>query len=67
MKLVEIKKTALEVTSEDWYCLGHLEQDFTKFCDESTCRTCPMEKFCAAHEAPDHYLTALIEYLDRDS
>ena len=67
MKLVEIKKVALEVSSEDWHNLGSLMQDFAKVCDESTCMACPMEKFCAAHEAPDHYLAALFNYLDKDN
>ena len=67
MKLVEIKKVALEISSEDWNRLGTLMQDFTKVCDESTCHTCPLEKFCAMHEDPGHYLSALFEYLDRDS
>lgn len=67
MKLVEIKKVALEISSEDWNRLGTLMQDFTKVCDESTCHTCPLEKFCAMHEDPGHYLSALYEFLDRDS
>ena len=67
MKLVEIKKVALEISSEDWNRLGTLLQDFAKICDESSCTTCPLGKFCEEHEAPDNYLSALLTYLDKDS
>lgn len=63
MKRVEIKKVAFEMDSEDWVRLGSLMRDFTNACNER-CETCPMEKFCIEHEAPDQYLSALYEFLD---
>ena len=64
MKLVEIKKVALEMDTEDWSKLGSLRHDFDKICDSSFCPTCPLAKFCENHDCPGDYLADLYEFLD---
>ena len=64
MKIVEIKKTAIEISTEDWSKLGSLRHDFDKICDSSTCSICPLAKFCENHDCPGSYLADLYEFLD---
>lgn len=64
MKLVEVKKTAIEVNSEDWRKLGSLSHDFNQICDSSSCPTCPLTKFCENHDCPSDYFTDLYNFLD---
>lgn len=65
MKIVEIKKTALEIGAEDWSKLGSLRHDFDEICDSCSCPTCPLKTFCENHDCcPGSYLTDLYNFLD---
>lgn len=64
MKLVEVKKIAIEVNSEDWKKLASLMNDFNQICDSNSCSTCPLTKFCEAHDCPGNYFTDLYKFLD---
>ena len=64
IKLVEIKKVALEMDAEDWKKLGSLSRDFDKICDSISCPACPLEKFCEKNGCPSDYLADLYNYLD---
>ena len=67
MKVVEIKKTALEVTQEDWNRLGSLLSDFSNICENSCCQNCPMRIFCKEYNPPARYLSKLYHFLDENS
>ena len=65
MKVIEMKKYALEFSAEDWQKLGSLMVDFQNLCGEvPDCDSCPMQKFCESHEHPANYVTDLYDYLD---
>ena len=70
MKLIEVKKTAIETTAEDWKKLGELSKDFLKICisysdSDLGCGTAfPFHPFCMKHESPTEYFDALMDYLD---
>jgi len=67
MKIVEVKKETIEITSEDWQKMYELAEDFRKICDyDGSCTIdCPMYKFCDNHsESPKEYLYDLIKFLD---
>lgn len=64
MKLVEVKKTAIEVSPDDWRKLSSLIHDFNQICESNTCFTCPLTKFCEDHDGPVDYLTDLYKFLD---
>ena len=65
MKIVEIKKTAIEISSEDWSKLEGLRLDFNEICDLCSCSTCPLKTFCENHDCcPGSYLTDLCNFLD---
>ena len=64
MKLVEIKKTAIELSPDDWKKLASLQHDFDEICDSCSCPTCPLAKFCENHESPELFLKTLYNFLD---
>lgn len=64
MKIVEIRKTALEVDSEDWSALSRLIIGFRTICDSMECSKCPLENFCDKNDSPAEYIGNLIAYLD---
>ena len=66
MKVVEIKKKALEVDKEDWHMMGELAMRFKEVCEQVySCKDCPLEKFCEDRdEHPADYLFNLMEFLD---
>jgi len=69
MKIVEVKKEAIEITSEDWQKMYDLAEDFRKICNHSyTCNpNCPMFKFCDNNsKSPMDYLYSLINFLEEN-
>lgn len=65
MKVVEIKKTAIEISPEDWSKLGSLQHDFEEICASCSCPTCSLTVFCKSHDyCPGSYLADLYNFLD---
>ena len=66
MKIVDLKKEAIEVTKEDWHMLGELAMGFQRVCDHYICcDDCPLRYFHDEHElCPSKYLFDLIAFLD---
>ena len=65
MKVIEIKKNALEITQEDWNHLGSLLSDFSHICKTNYCDNCPLSKFCDTEiHNPAVYLQRLYDFLD---
>ena len=66
MKVVEIKKKALEIDKEDWHMMSELATGFKNVCEHfQRCIDCPLYSFngdkCIC---PSEYLFDLMEFLD---
>jgi hypothetical protein len=68
MKVTEIvvKKTALEVTAEDWRVLSEAEKALTDYCDAVDCDHCIFQKTCEAlgDKSPGLVLRMILGDLD---